>query len=94
MHGTEADNGSGDGMSGTDRDPGESGTKQSDGTRAFRTEAAEWLELGDFLTHGADDTPAPKYVPAAIAAWAARMIGQRKRPQFVSMSDLLMNPAV
>src|ERR1700686_3900720 len=36
----------------------------------------------------------PKYVPAAIAACAARIIGQRKRPQFESMSDLLINPAV
>src|SRR6202140_4408187 len=36
----------------------------------------------------------PKYVPAAIAACAAKMIGHRKRPQWPSISDLLMNPAV
>src|SRR5579862_8233133 len=36
----------------------------------------------------------PRYVPAAMAAWADRIIGQCKVPQLPSTSDLLMNPPV
>src|SRR5450759_2187955 len=60
MYGSYADDGAGDGVSGADWDAGQSGAKQSDGSGAFCAETAEGLELGDLLSHGADDAPAAK----------------------------------
>src|SRR5579864_9208193 len=47
-------------VSGADWNTRHRGAEQSDGSSAFGAEAAEGLQLGDLLSHGVDDAPAPE----------------------------------
>ena len=58
MDSADADNGSGNGVSGAHRNSREGSGKQRDGSRRFRAKSSYWLELGDARAHGVNDPPA------------------------------------
>ncbi len=69
--GTDADDGTGDGVSGANRDAEMRGAKQRKGASRLRRETAEGRKLGDALAHGLDDAPAAGHGAACHGKMAA-----------------------